>query len=822
MKEVIHFLMKAWFKSKYLLLAPIVMGLLVVTLFFINSSQSGATQQELQETFSNRKETVQLLIDRTLKKEELVGLTPEEQQALEFLLLKEDYIKEILNKLNEGDLHIASEQLAYINAYVKYIAVKPIPYLNESQLKVEERKVQALLEHGLAYSEQMTPHNTALFTKQLVQILLSPITAFLLLLIFCYNYLFDRENRIFDFFKMNSLSNVAIYYGYLMPLMLMVILYIVLATFSSLMPPLLTGNINTIFYPIEVAVNTEIMLVPVWKFLVFVPIGWGIFMSLLTLLLICLFKQRATLGVLVAGISLPVAICYFVSLKAGFHMANPIHLIVSYDTHLLATDRFIPYLFAMVTLLILMFVITYGVIRMKNVLIQLPQFQTTKKQVQSVGKFKLLQFEYVKKKRKGHIFLAFLLLFGCLIGTVVVVNQHYQSIPTLVLKAIEKDQDSTIELRTNWELLAADFELQKEMQRLTDGTEIDDGNLHANTIKQLDQRYALLESLKEEIYEEDFSESYGKALQSLEPGSYKDMASTSWTVTEMASEEQQHLLDDKGITAWPIGFKWTSKFDAPSQAISNEHHQILKQIEERNTKYDNSSLFTVYKFLDWNMMLIVLLLFVLLLWTTISEEKSPTPTIDFLVTKPIRYTSIYVTKWIYNLVIASSLLLVASGLVFLIATLIGGLGEAQYPVVIYAKDRIEDYYFFATANNSYFYFDNLATLVLKSVVLIFTQLFFLNSLFSFIGKWMKNHYAAIVVTCIIVIAGYSLGNQYIDMASTFFNPFIYFDTWNVVDGWKSIEANNINVNFINGTGILVISGSLLFCLGLLVKRKVTR
>lgn len=814
--------MKAWLKSKYLLLLPVVMGLLVITLFFINSSQSGATQQELQETFSNRKETVQLLIESTLKKEGIVGLTPEEQQSMEILLLKEEYIKGILKKLNAGDLDIATEQLAYIKEYEKYIAVKPIPYLNESLLKVEERKAQALFEHRLAYSEQITPFNTALFTKQLMQILFSPVMAFLLLLIFCYKYMFDRENRIFDFFKMNSLSNGAIYYGYLIPLVLAVILYITVATVLTLIPPFLAGNINTIFYPIEVAVNTEIILVPVWKYLVFVPIGWGILMSLLLLLLICLFKQRATLGVLIPVISFPVVICYLVSIKAGFRMANPVHLIVSYDTDLLATDRFVTYLFTMVVLLMIVFVISYVVIRMKNVHLQLPEFQTTKKQVQSAGKFKLLHFEHVKKKRKGHIFLIFLLLFGCLIGTVVVVNQQYQSIPTLALKAIEKDQNSTIELRTNWELLAADFELQKELQRLNNGTEMDDGNLHANTIKQLDHRYALLESLKDEIYAEDFSETYREAMQSLEPGSYKDMASTSWTITEMASEEQQHLLDDKGITAWPIGFKWISNFDAPSQAISNEHYEILKQIEERNTKYDNSSLFTVYKFLDWNIMLVVLILFVLLLWTTISEEKSPAPTINFLVTKPIRYTSIYVTKWIYNLVIASSLLLIAGGLVFLIATLIGGLGEAQYPVLIYATERVEEYFFFATSNNSYFYFENLATLVLKSVVLIITQIFFLNSLFSFIGKLMKNHYAAIVVTCIIVIAGYSFGNQYIDMAINFFNPFIYFDTWNIVDGWKSIEANNANVNFINGTGILVISGSLLFCLGLLVKRRVTR
>ncbi len=821
MKEVIHFLMKGWLKSKYLLLLPVAIGLLVVTLLAINSTQSGVTQQELKETFNNRKETVHLLINSTLTKERVIGLTSEEQRSLDSLLLKEQYVKEILNKFNDGNLQIATEQLAYLNEYEKYTTFKPIPYLSKNTVKVERLKAEALLEHNLSYSEQITPFKTALFTKQLFQILFSPITAFLILLIFCYRYMSDKENRIFDFFKMNSLSNGAIYYGYFVPLLRIVFLYIFSVCFLSLLPPLLTGNINTIFYPLEIAVNSEIILVPVWKWLVFIPIGWGIFITILLLIMICLFKLHASLGILFSLISLPVLISYMISLKAGFQMANPIHLIVSYESHLLPTNRFVLYLVVMLFLLIICFIISYFVIRTKNITLKLPQYHTTKKQYQLKGKFKLLQLEHVKKKRKDHILFTLLLLFGSIGGTVAVVNQQFQTIPTKALKIIESDQKTTLELRTQWELIAAEFELEKEMQRLNDGTELEDGNIHANALKHLDNRYELLENLKDEIHSKDFSETYRKAMQSFDSGSYKDMNNTAWTVTVMASEEQQNLLDDKEITPWPLGHEWISNFDNPSQAISNEHYKILKQIQERNTKYDNSSLFAVYKYLDWNVMFVVLLLFVLLLWTTISEEHRPTPSINFLVTLPIRFQSIYSTKWTYNLMIAYSLLLISGGLMFLIATLMGGIGEAHYPVLIYATDRIEEYYFFSTANNAYFYFENLATLIVKSGVLIFTQIFFLNSLFSFIGKLLKNHYTVIVVTFIIVIAGYSLGNHYIEINSSIYNPFVYFDTWNIVDGWKSIEANNGKVNFLNGTVILLISGSLLFCIGFLFKRKVT-
>lgn len=133
-------------------------------------------------------------------------------------------------------------------------------------------------------------------------------------------------------------------------------------------------------------------------------------------------------------------------------------------------------------------------------------------------------------------------------------------------------------------------------------------------IKSLTMRSDALESLKDEIHSPDFSETYQQVMKSFEPGSYKDRKDMLWNVTEIASEEQQNILDEKGITPWPIGHKWISNFDDPSSnTIDREHYERLKLTQESNTKYDNSSLFVAYKYLNWNVMLFVLLIFVLLL-----------------------------------------------------------------------------------------------------------------------------------------------------------------------------------------------------------------
>ena len=99
------------------------------------------------------------------------------------------------------------------------------------------------------------------------------------------------------------------------------------------------------------------------------------------------------------------------------------------------------------------------------------------------------------------------------------------------------------------------------------------------------------------------------------------------------------------------------------------------------------------------------------------------------------------------------------------------------------------------------------------------QIFFLNSLFSLIGKWVKNHYVTILITLLIGFVGYYLTDQYTTATYMYLNPFTYFDTWNIVDGWKSIAADSSAVNFSNGCIVLLTSGILLFFMGLIAGRK---
>jgi len=476
------------------------------------------------------------------------------------------------------------------------------------------------------------------------------------------------------------------------------------------------------------------------------------------------------MGIHLSLISLPLVIAYIISFQFGFHMMNPIHLIVSYEMHLLPTHRFISYLAGMFVLLIVCLIVSYPILKSKGLSIKIPVFTSVRKQYQPKNKWKLLQFEHLKKKRKGHVFFSLALLFGIMGGTYVYVNQQYQKLPETYLWVIEDFQNILLEQRMHWKVQEEELEMEIEISRLEhealdDGTEfyLEENPLTA-MIEEIDNKYSELDNLKKEVGSQDFSTKFRDAMKWSSTPSYKEMEKNLWSVTTMASEEQQHLLEKKGIEPWPIGDTWISHFNDPSTAQNQEHYRLLKANEERNTKYGNSSLFSIYKFLNWNIMLVGLGVFILLLWTAMSDEQRPNSSINFLATKPISFKSIYASKWGYNLFIAYSLLLITGGIIFSIGSIFGGIGESHYPILVYATESYDSAFsltlssdvsaemstdsdmFYSYTDHVNFYFEDLLVLVVKCGVLIMAQIFFLNGLFSLIGRWVKNHYVTILIT----------------------------------------------------------------------------
>lgn len=120
MIEVVKFVAKGIRKNKYIYLLAFVILLITSSLLFINNAQISSTQDELQQAFDKREESLDFLISKTLIKKRYVGLPENQQLALDSLLVQEDYVKRISQRLSEGDMDIAKDNPAFINEYLDY------------------------------------------------------------------------------------------------------------------------------------------------------------------------------------------------------------------------------------------------------------------------------------------------------------------------------------------------------------------------------------------------------------------------------------------------------------------------------------------------------------------------------------------------------------------------------------------------------------------------------------------------------------------------------------------------------------------------------
>ncbi|MBD7985520.1 hypothetical protein H9649_13065 [Sporosarcina sp. Sa2YVA2] len=827
MKEVVQFVLKGIVKSKYLLFALLAMIVVAMSLLILNQQQPSSTLKEFESTVLNDKSNLNFIIGKFLLRESELGLDEEQQISLDSLLIHENYLKEIIQKVRSESLDFVTEQKRYIEEYQTYTEHSDVIVHSRNNFFDPLDKIELLEKHQLPYLEEKTPWNTSLFTKQLFQIFFSPVIAFLFLLLFIYKYISDRDNQTFEFLKLNSLSPTSIYYGYLIPFIIMIVGYAFFAALLSFLPVLLTGNINTIHYPIDVNLIGESNLVYVWKWLIYMPIGWSIFVSILLVFLMALLRMRLSMGLtLTLFASLPLA-GYFIFTQFKFSLFNPIHLIFFYEENLLSLNRFIFYLLLMFCLLVLCLIALYPIFNMKNLRYKFNYSNSSqKKQYIPKKKWKLIQFEYIKSKRKNMVLFNAVILFLIIGGTLIYVNQQYVTLPKKYTNIIDGLIDTRmVGLSNN---TASLFSMETESEILLAKGEFVEGfdeeiasvkkkiELANNDIKHLNEFY-------DEIEKGDFTERFNQEVFFVDFEHIKEISKTLQNrsgLNILASIEQNRILDEKNITPWKVSYLLNTKFYHPKEFINDEiYYKVAKANYDQSVKYDNSALFFLYKYFDWNIMWLALAAFVILMWTSISAEYRPTLSKNFLLTKPISFKSVYVSKWVYNLFITYSLLLGVLGVTLLVGIVFGGLGESQYPMLVYSLENYNESLLFSFEEGIYFHFESLLMMIVKSGLLIVGHVFFLNSLFSLVGRWFRNQYATIMITLLLTFSGYFLANYDIEASWIYLNPFIYFDTWNVIDGWSSIEANSSKVNFVYGTNVLFSGGLLLFIAGLLGRKR---
>ncbi|WP_342526103.1 hypothetical protein MKY84_11285 [Chryseomicrobium sp. FSL W7-1435] len=651
MKHVVKFMVKDWLKTKLLYIVVILLTVFVGSLLIFNQSQSGTTLNELKEFTQQQIDNVVLISSTIEAKEAAIGAPENELKALEPLYKKEEHLRDILTDLNNGNYNVAEKQIAFYKEYKSFTDLKTIYYLGQSDGFLEKEKALILHDNELGHLEETTPYDSALFTNRIFELLFNPLTVFFFLLIFSYRYINDRENRTFDFLKLQSLSNKSIYFGYFLLLVGSVLLYAVMVITLAFLPVILSGSWESINYPVEVLQGTEVVFIPVWKWLLYRPLGWLIFMTLSLLFFTFFVKQQAAISAFAITMTIFLATCYFIYTINGFQLINPLHLIAFYEGDFFIKNSYLIYLGVMMLFITLIGCgIVYFISSRKIIKIQIPVLFSVMRERPFYSKWTLLQFEFRKKKRKRHIAITLTFIFVSFSGVFFYIQNQVQSLPKVALELIDEKQQFITTAITNTELNHENHTVEIETMKQTDeklnrepGEYEED--LFLTFLDTLKEEFKEYEKLKTLVYNENFPQLFNDLQATYGGGgSYKDLDKANWTVSTMASEEQRHILERSEIDSWPFGVYWISHFDDPSLERDTELVASARYLQTQNQKYDSSSQFMLYKFFEWNLMWLILFAFVAFLWTTISEERTPQSTISFLSTKPLSFQSVYASK----------------------------------------------------------------------------------------------------------------------------------------------------------------------------------
>ncbi|MGP4072930.1 ABC transporter permease subunit [Piscibacillus sp. B03] len=165
--------------------------------------------------------------------------------------------------------------------------------------------------------------------------------------------------------------------------------------------------------------------------------------------------------------------------------------------------------------------------------------------------------------------------------------------------------------------------------------------------------------------------------------------------------------------------------------------------------------------------------------------------IHFLYTQPVRRESVYVSK-VITIAMLSLLTVVGVGLFsLLLGVVFDRLGAWDYPVLIYEPEF-------------QFSFMPMGIFLLWSALLFLMVLVFCYAWLFLFSVLARRTSIAIGLTLAVVF----LGVQFNDLIVGTYNPFLYFEVYDIITLETALVQENFNINFVNGVVTLGISSLL--------------
>ncbi|MBP3040475.1 ABC transporter permease [Bacillaceae bacterium Marseille-Q3522] len=239
-----------------------------------------------------------------------------------------------------------------------------------------------------------------------------------------------------------------------------------------------------------------------------------------------------------------------------------------------------------------------------------------------------------------------------------------------------------------------------------------------------------------------------------------------------------------------------------------------KQMKEANKKVDNSGLFSLYHYFDYQLYFVPMILFLFLLGGGFALERGKKPTLHFLKTQPASVKKLFFGKVIHAITVAILSCLSLFVIVLLIGSLFDRFGDWQYPILHYDSASLANSPAY-TGNYSTgkgFHFIPLGDYLVQTIILFLFVLLFLIVWTNFLSLFFKNQFTVFTTTILIGAVGYVLSSQLLTELAHL-SPFTYIPITQITNGEVSVLKNNPDIHVWTGSLVLLVSTLVLLAVG---------
>lgn len=824
MVDVFKISLKSIMKSKILLYILLLVSIITLSIQLTNEYFDGETRDTIITDFTNYRDTLDSVLDNYGYIDADIGLTNEEIELQSLYINQLESVLNVLRDLNENNMDIASDVIAFIeNYHITYS--QGYEFFNFEQINNYYERAVMIEEHNLVFMEEYRPHSSSLISIELFEIFLSPTTLVIFVLITFYITTVDERNRVNEWMRVQSLSMYQIIAGQLLSFITLLLIYFVMAVFISALPFLLTGNFNTVNYPVSLFVLGEYHVISAWKYLIYGWLGWVSMALLVISIYFAIYKLTMNFIVGIIGAIVVTYLLSLIRLVTPAYNYDVLNLIINYDEVLISESLFI-ILSLLLVIIFVVVILSFLVIHYVPTLIPL-KFSTKNKYRPLFKSRRVFHITFLMTQKLRQR--SFILFVGVLILIPVLhyskVYDDYQQLDEDIF-TILSDLQNTF---TRTELFYSN-ELDAQERQLDEAIE----NEEESRVEILTEEVERTRESKE-VYTELLA-SYAELLQiTPEDGlvaAYNTFMSDYYDFTlnyevieqtpfgDMVNIYYHRYLNEHGIEQRPIGFLKYNNFDNVEKTpdednISRDFINLFRSHDDVAT----DAMFTLEQALKSHIFIIVLVTTILFLWVSMSDIYQPYKVYSFIFTQPVSYLRLTLSRLVFNILVTGMTVFISALMLFAVAAITGGVGRFDYPVIYYIHNEANHLINYSASVNAGFDIIPIWQ-VFTSCIVLFVSLFVMVILiFNTIGLFLRNHYVTMLVTIVLTLLGYVFGNYYINEDWMWLNPFIYFNIWDIADGWQSVYADNVRMNLTSGVVISSCVSLLLFAIHLLKKKK---